>query len=110
MNKKINTKKIGGMALYDGILLRNNEKECITKYKYGKLSISIRKINKIVSMYEYYHTGAGQNQIMGTAWGAYNAVTGYYSNVDNTEGRRRMDTLLYGSANRSMGAALKEAM
>lgn len=75
-----------------------------------KTNISIRKINKIVSMYEYYHTGAGQNQIMGTAWGAYNAVTGYYSNVDNTEGRRRMDTLLYGSANRSMGAALKEAM
>lgn len=71
--------------------------------------ISMRKANKIVAMWDYYHTGAGQDRIMGTAWGAYNAVTGYYSNVDNTTGEKRMDSLCYGGANKAMNTALINA-
>lgn len=68
--------------------------------------ISMRKINQIASIYEYYHAGVGQDKILGTAWGAYNAITGYWSNVDEKNGERRMDNLLYGSGNAAMQKAL----
>lgn len=58
--------------------------------------ISTQKANVLSGMVEYYHKGIGQQEILGTGWGVYNAVSGYYSNVDNNEGQKRMDTLLYG--------------
>lgn len=71
--------------------------------------ISTRKANILSNMFEYYQDGIGQNHILGTAWGAYNAVTGYYSNVANLEGEKRVDGLLYGTANRMMEKALNES-
>ena len=59
--------------------------------------ISTRKANIIYNMFDYYNTGVAQNNILGTAWGAYNAVTGYFSNVANLEGEKRMESLLYGN-------------
>lgn len=59
--------------------------------------ISVRKANMLSDINSYYFEGIGQKQFIGTAWGVYNAVTGYYSNVDNIEGTKRMDSLLYGS-------------
>ena len=64
--------------------------------------ISVRKANTIQSMYEYYMDGIGQQQSAGTAWGAYNAVTGFYSNVANLEGSKRFESLLYGNAQNVM--------
>ena len=58
--------------------------------------ISTRKVNILSDMYDYYLTGVGQHDFRGTAWGAYNAVTGYYSNVANSDGYKRMDSILYG--------------
>lgn len=58
--------------------------------------ISMKKVNVISGIRNYYFTGPGQKEILGNAWGVYNAVTGYYSNEDNAEGEKRMDTLLYG--------------
>ena len=58
--------------------------------------ISMKKVNTIHQMNNYYFEGAGQRSIIGTGWGAYNAVTGYYSNVDEAVGLKRMDSLLYG--------------
>lgn len=58
--------------------------------------ISTRKVNILSEMYDYYLTGVGQHDFRGTAWGAYNAVTGYYSNVANSDGYKRMDSILYG--------------
>lgn len=72
--------------------------------------ISMRKANIIGSTYEYYFDGIGQRDIIGTAYGAYNAVTGYYSNIANLEGTRRMDSLLYGNASRMNNKALNLAM
>lgn len=72
-------------------------------------NISMKKVNKLVSMYEYYHTGVAQKEIAGTMWGAYNAVTGYYSNVftEKDFGRdERSKSLLYGGANKKMQEAL----
>ena len=59
--------------------------------------ISMKKVNVLHNMREYYEIGPGQKQYLGTAWGAYNAVTGYYSNVDNAEGIKRFDKLVFGS-------------
>ena len=72
--------------------------------------ISTRKANVIRGMYEYYKNGIGQREIEGTAWGAYNAVTGYFSNVANMEGLKRFDSLLFGSANTKMSNAFTEAL
>ena len=67
-----------------------------------KTGISTRKANMIQNMFEYYMDGIGQQQIAGTAWGAYNAVTGFYANVANLEGQKRMESLLYGNAQNVM--------
>lgn len=59
--------------------------------------ISTQKVNIISAMRDYYEYGIGQERIKGTAWGAFNAVSGYYSNLENNSGIKRMDALLYGS-------------
>ena len=71
--------------------------------------VSQRKVNQLANMFEYYLDGIGQKQIAGTAWGAYNAITGFYSNVANLEGEKRADSLLYGGANKNMNRALVSA-
>lgn len=71
-----------------------------------RTGISTRKANQLHQMFEYYLDGIAQQNITGTAWGAYNAITGYYSNVANLEGEKRMDSLLYGNANKNMITAL----
>ena len=48
--------------------------------------ISTRKRNIISDVEKYYHEGVGQSHIVGTVWGAYNAVTGYYQNVKDYGG------------------------
>lgn len=64
--------------------------------------ISTQKYKMLQNMYLYYHEGIGQKQIEGTGWGVYNAITGYYSNMENNEGAKRMDTLLYGDRSRKI--------
>ena len=71
--------------------------------------ISMRKANTLSRMFNYYMEGIGQKEIIGTAWGAYNAVTGYYCNVVDMEGPKRMDSLTWGSANKTMNVALTRA-
>lgn len=45
--------------------------------------VSTNKKNLIHTVRNYYHTGPGQdlNTTKGTAWGAINAITGYYQNA-----------------------------
>lgn len=59
--------------------------------------ISMKKVNVVAEMNNYYYNGIGQKEIINSKWGAYNAVTGYYSNIDNSDGLKRMDSILYGS-------------
>lgn len=75
-----------------------------------KTGISSRKANMMSTMFDYYQNGVAQRPIVGTAWGAYNAITGYYSNVSNNEGQKRLDTLVWGSANNTMQKALVSAI
>ena len=71
--------------------------------------ISTRKMNVISDMWDYYQGGIGQKEIAGTAWGAFNAITGYYSNVDNAVGTKRLDSLLYGDKSRKLESAVNNA-
>lgn len=64
--------------------------------------ISMKKVNTLSEINNYYFSGIGQKEILGTAWGVYNAITGYYSNIDNSEGAKRMDSLLYGDKSRKI--------
>lgn len=68
--------------------------------------ISTRACNILHKTFDYYQNGIGQQEIAGTAYGAYNAITGYYSNIDNTFGEDRMKKMLYGSAANVMSNAL----
>ena len=74
------------------------------------VEISTRKSNQLYNMMDYYIDGIGQKDICGTAWGAYNAITGFYCNVANLEGEKCMNSLVWGSANNNMNKALNEAM
>ena len=67
--------------------------------------ISMKKVNTLSEINNYYFSGIGQKEILGTAWGVYNAITGYYSNIDNSEGTKRMDSLLYGDKSRKIELA-----
>ena len=91
------------------------------KYGYARLfakdygtmeatKVSARKVGILSNMFEYYLDGIGQQNIAGTAWGAYNAITGFYSNVANLEGEKRVDSLLWGGANSNMLKALNRSL
>lgn len=64
--------------------------------------ISMKKVNILNEMNAYYFGGIGQKQHLGTGLGVYNAINGYYSNVTNDEGIKRMDSLLYGDKSRKI--------
>lgn len=72
-------------------------------------NISMRKLNVISSTWEYYNDGIGQKDIQGTAWGAANAISGYYSNVDNAVGEKRFDSLIFGDKSRKLKTAFELA-
>lgn len=84
----------------------NIDKDGIKKvfYRNGMIiedaKISTRKVNMLTQTMDYYISGFGQQEFRGTAYGAYNAITGYYSNIANMEDAKRMDSLLYGNASR----------
>ena len=104
--------------------LSDKEREALyqydSKFGYQKLfernyltlestGISMRKANMINDMYLYYQEGVAQQEIKGTAWGAYNAVTGYYSNVANLDGSKRFESLLNGNAQNIMQKSIISA-
>jgi phage/plasmid-like protein (TIGR03299 family) len=49
----------------------------------GKIELSSRRANQLDEVFEYAQVGPGQDMVTakGTLFGAYNAVTGYFSNV-----------------------------
>lgn len=104
-NLQLTEKEREELMLFDN---KNGYKKLIVKdyLTMERTGISSRKANTISSMFEYYMDGIGQQHIAGTAWGAYNAVTGFYSNVANLEGEKRVESLLYGKANSNMLKAL----
>lgn len=108
-NLQLNEKEKELLLDYDNI---NGYKKLILRdYRTLEVTgVSQRKANQIANMFEYYCDGIGQKHIAGTAWGAYNAVTGFYSNVANLEGEKRVESLLYGGANNNMIKAMNKVL
>lgn len=71
-----------------------------------QVDISTQKTNVMNNMFSYYKNGVAQEDIVGTAWGAYNAITGYYSNVKAQEDEKRMSNLVFGADRNAMSKAL----
>lgn len=117
MNKiKINDNKaieiMANIVLSEAELIKLKEtghtpKQVADRYYWAinDAGISTQKANILSKMVEYYNIGPGQKEIIGTGWGVYGAITGYYSNIDNTEKEKRMDTLLYGDRSRKIQQA-----
>ncbi len=58
----------------------------IIKYSFGlkpddKGNFSSKAENIVKAVEKYYHNGIGQEEIVGTAWGVFNGITGYLQNV-----------------------------
>lgn len=108
-NLQLNEEERKALIDFDNV---NGYKKLICKdyLTMERTGISSRKANQIANMYEYYMDGIGQQHIAGTAWGAYNAVTGYYCNVANLEGEKRFGSLLYGGANNNMVKAMNQVL
>lgn len=63
--------------------------------------ISTRKENQLSELFNYYHTGLGQERIVGTGWGIYNAMTGYLDHVKTYKNEStKMGYILSGDSNR----------
>lgn len=73
--------------------------------------VSTRLSNIRTEVFEYSMEGAGQQMAAGTAWGAYNGITGYFQNVRNY---RDMDAMIksniLGDSSKKMKKALKLAL
>lgn len=72
--------------------------------------ISMRQINQIRNILDYYKNGVEQDSIIGTGWGLYNAITGYNCNVIDNTGEKRLDYLVYGSGNKQSNNILNNIM
>ena len=71
-----------------------------TGLKFGAIeSISTRKKNVLTDLNKYYREGIGQSDIIGTAYGVYNAYNGYLSNVKKYgNNSKKMQSLNLGGA------------
>jgi len=70
-------------------------------------ALSTRKANTIKGVIEYAEGGVGQKEaVTGSAWWAYNAVTGYYSNKEYTSDEKKFNSLYFSGANNVMSKAL----
>lgn len=108
-NLQLTDKEREALMMFDE---KNGYKKIILKdyLTLERTGISQRKANQIANTFDYYLDGIGQKHIAGTAWGAYNAVTGFYCNVANLEGEKRVESLLYGGANKNMVKAMNEVI
>lgn len=74
-------------------------------------ALSTRKSKIIKDVIEFAETGIGQQEaIPGTAWWAYNAVTGYFSNKSFNSADERIQSMLFGNASNIMTNALHKAV
>jgi len=92
---------------FKSVFLTNEELEALAIEDVRRIEhsdiISSRKKNILTSVNKYYVAGVGQEKIVGTAFGAYNAVTGYLSNVKKySNDTKRMKNLVLGGTDYSL--------
>lgn len=100
---------------FNNLFLTSDELLALAKTDtgYEKLEIiSTRKKNILNSVNDYYFTGIGQGEIIGTAYGLYNGVNGYLSNSKKySSDSKKMESLVLGGGDfklneRSLNLAL----
>ena len=76
--------------------------------KDARLVLSTRKQNVVNKVLHFAETGIGQREAgRGSAWWAYNAITGYFSHLaKHDDAEARMESLLFGSAADAMEKAM----
>lgn len=90
------------------VLLTNKERTELSAGKAG--AISTRKANLLSAFFDYAQHGPGQQKYIGTAWGAYNAVTGFLGNVKNyKDDDTRTKSLWFGESRNTSVKAFKLA-
>lgn len=75
-----------------------------------RIGVTTRKANILSNIFDYYQNGVAQEHIIGNAWGAYNAITGYYCNVKEQDGEKRMNNLIFGGDRLAINKALNEVI
>lgn len=85
----------------------------------NKLELSSRRQNQLDEVFEYAHIGPGQDMVTakGTLFGAYNAITGYFSNVFYEENdiieasnKKMRNNLISGYGQVTMQKAMDQAL
>ncbi|MCQ2971714.1 MAG: DUF945 domain-containing protein [archaeon] len=120
-NKLIDTKldKVTMLATIAKVYLTDEELNNVLNIQHGleklfdfndyvreQCNISTRKRNILTSVWDYHTKAETQQNIQDNAWGVYNAITGYYSNVVDMTREKRVNSLLYGTANDVMQKTL----
>lgn len=73
--------------------------------------LSSRKRNIITGVLDFSESGVGQQEaIPGSAWWAYNAVTGYYAHKEFTNDEKYLESNLFGAGHSTMTKALNLAV
>ena len=75
--------------------------------------ISTRKQNILSEVQSYYTKGPGQelSSAVGTLWGVYNAITGYYNNAKvYADSEKKMESVIYGSGATASNKAFDQAI
>jgi phage/plasmid-like protein (TIGR03299 family) len=75
--------------------------------------ISTNKKNVLMDIFEYNEKGAGQNMDIckGTAYGAFNTITGYLQNVKSyTDNEKKFSKIMLGSDGTLINSALSKAL
>lgn len=74
-------------------------------------NVSTRKLHIFRDITDYYHNGIGQKEIVGTLYGAYNTVSGYYHNLKNfTDDNKKLNSLWFGDGYSTSQKALELAL
>ena len=81
----------------------------------GDSVLSTRKKNIIVNALKYYETGPGQKEWLGTAWGAFNGITGFMGTKDFDNGEDQMMATIFGmnyqsTTQKAMSLVTKDAI
>jgi phage/plasmid-like protein (TIGR03299 family) len=105
---KMNQQKF--MDYVGNIFLSDDE---IKRLQIGEKDVVSTQVQKVIAdVLTYAENGIGQKEAKpGTAWWAYNAVTGYFANVKEYKGAdKRMDYLLNGDGKANMEYAFDLAL
>lgn len=101
--------QLSRIKITDKVLLHYIDSLFPAKQENEEVSVRLAKMRSQVL--EYTQAGAGQEGIRGTAWWAYNGITGYFQNVRHFGSYEKLfKTNLMGSGHALMQRALQEAL